>query len=83
MRHILVKSKALAEPIYSQLKNASSKTWCALAKKYSLDPSSKESCGKSAFTKGQTVAEFDKVLFSAPTNKVACRSTARSTDGSC
>jgi parvulin-like peptidyl-prolyl isomerase len=72
VRYILVKSKGTASQIYSQLQqNSSSKTWCALAKKYSLDPSSKETCGVGAFTKGQTVAEFDKVLFTAPTNKVA------------
>ena len=44
-------------------------TWCTLAKKYSQDPSSSGKCGEASFTQGQTVPEFDKVLFSLPTNK--------------
>ena len=70
VRYILVKTQKTAGQLYSQLQNGSSQTWCALAKKYSLDPSSKQTCGQGNFTRGQTVAEFDKVLFSAPTNKV-------------
>jgi parvulin-like peptidyl-prolyl isomerase len=70
VRYILVKSKPLAQSLYSQLKSAPDKTWCTLAKKYSQDPGSKQTCGKGSFSKGQTVAEFDKVLFSAPTNQV-------------
>ena len=70
VRYILVKDQKTAGQLYSQLQNGSSQTWCTLAKKYSLDPGSKQTCGKGTFTKGQTVAEFDKVLFSAPTNKV-------------
>ena len=70
VRYILVKQKPLAESLYSQLKNAPSKTWCTLAKKYSLDPGSKQQCGNGSFSKGQTVPEFDQVLFSAPTNQV-------------
>jgi parvulin-like peptidyl-prolyl isomerase len=70
VRYILVKSPATAQQLYSQLKSGNANTWCTLAKKYSLDPSSKDKCGQGSFTKGQTVAAFDKVLFSAPTNKV-------------
>ena len=70
VRYILVKSKGTANQLYNQLQSGTLKTWCTLAKKYSLDPSSKQTCGQGNFTKGQTVAEFDKVLFSAPTNKV-------------
>ncbi len=70
VRYILVKSKQTADQLYGQLKNAPDKTWCTLAKKYSLDPSSKSSCGNGNFSKGQTVPEFDKVLFSAPNRKV-------------
>jgi peptidyl-prolyl cis-trans isomerase C len=70
VRHILVKTKALADSIYLQLKAGNDKTWCTLAKKYSQDPSSKSSCGKLTVTKGQTVAEFDKVSFSQPTKKI-------------
>jgi parvulin-like peptidyl-prolyl isomerase len=70
VRHILVKSKPLADSIYSQLKAGNDKTWCTLAKKYSQDPSSKSNCGKLTVTKGQTVPEFDKVSFSQPTKKI-------------
>jgi peptidyl-prolyl cis-trans isomerase C len=70
VRHILVKSASLAQSLYSQLKAGNDKTWCTLAKKYSQDPSSKNVCGKLTVPKGQTVPEFDKVTFSAPTNVV-------------
>jgi len=70
VRYVLVKKKALANTLYGQLKSGNDKTWCAVAKKYSQDPSSKNSCGKATFSKGQTVAEFDKVLFSAATKSV-------------
>lgn len=70
VNYILVKSQQTANSLFTQLKSGTAKTWCTLAKKYSLDPGSKQSCGKGTFTKGRTVPEFDKVLFSAPTNKV-------------
>jgi parvulin-like peptidyl-prolyl isomerase len=70
VRHILVKSKPLAESIFSQLKAGNTQTWCKLAKKYSQDPSSKNACGKLTISKGQTVPEFDKVAFSNPTNVI-------------
>jgi parvulin-like peptidyl-prolyl isomerase len=70
LRHILVKSKPLAESIYAQLKAGNDQTWCKLAKKYSQDPSSKNNCGKLTVSKGQTVPEFDKIAFSAPAHTV-------------
>jgi peptidyl-prolyl cis-trans isomerase C len=70
VKYILVKSPALANSLYTQLKAGNAGTWCTLAKKYSQDPSSKATCGKATFTKGQTVAEFDKALFSGATNVV-------------
>jgi parvulin-like peptidyl-prolyl isomerase len=70
VRHILVKSKPSAESIYAQLKAGNTQTWCKLAKKFSQDPSSKDACGKLTVSKGQTVAEFDKVAFSEKTNVV-------------
>lgn len=70
VRYILVgKSKALAQSVYTQLKNGNDKTWCTLAKKYAKDASG-QNCGKATFSKGQTVAVFDKAAFSAPTKKV-------------
>ena len=75
VRYILVgKSKksdaALAASLAKKLDGAPRATWCTLAKKYSQDPSSSGKCGEAAFTKGQTVAEFDKALFSLATGKV-------------
>ena len=63
VQYILVKQKPLAQSIYGQLKAGNDKTWCTLAKKYSQDPSSKNNCGKATFSKGQTVPEFNAVLF--------------------
>jgi foldase protein PrsA len=71
VRHILVKDKALADKIYSQL-SSSDTQFAALAKKYTIDPGSKASGGKlGAIQKGQTVPPFDKVAFTAQTGKVA------------
>jgi parvulin-like peptidyl-prolyl isomerase len=70
VRHILVKTKPLANSIYGQLKKGNDQTWCKLAKKYSQDPSSKSNCGKLTVSKGQTVPEFDRVAFSQPTKQI-------------
>ena len=69
VRYILVKDKATADSVYTQLKNGNTQTWCKLAKKYAKDASG-QNCGKATFSKGQTVAVFDKAAFSAPTNVV-------------
>jgi hypothetical protein len=71
VRYILVgKSKATAQSVYRQLANGTDKTWCTLAKKYAKDASG-QNCGKATFSKGQTVAIFDKTAFSTPANKIA------------
>ncbi len=70
VRHILVKSKPLADSLYAQLKSGNTQAWCKLAKKYSQDPSSKDKCGNLTVSKGQTVPEFDKVAFSETTKVV-------------
>lgn len=72
VRHILVKTKALADKIYSELATSDAQ-FAALAKKYSTDPSSKAKGGQllPPIQKGQTVPAFDKVAFSAPTGQVA------------
>ena len=72
VRYILVgkNKQSLAESLKTQLTGAPDATWCSLAKKYSQDSSTKSSCGKASFQKGQTVAEFDKALFSLPTKTV-------------
>jgi len=70
VRYILVgKSKATAQSVYQQLVKGGDKAWCTLAKKYAKDASG-QNCGKSTFSKGQTVAIFDKTAFTAPANKV-------------
>lgn len=69
VRYILVKDKQTADSVYNQLKNGNVQTWCTLAKKYAKDASG-QNCGKATFSKGQTVAVFDKAAFSAPTNVV-------------
>ena len=73
VRYILVgKNKtSLAQSLYQQLTGGTDAKWCALAKQYSQDASSKGTCGKGTFTKGQTVPEFDKVVFSSATKTVA------------
>jgi parvulin-like peptidyl-prolyl isomerase len=68
VRHILVKKKALADQIYQQVTHGGD--FAALAKKYSTDPSSKDSGGKMTISKGRQVPEFDKVAFALKTHAV-------------
>ena len=68
VRHILVKKKALADQIYQQVTHGGN--FAALAKKYSTDPSSKDSGGKMTISKGRQVPEFDKVAFSLKPHEV-------------
>jgi len=69
VRHILVKTKAEADAIHSQLQNGGDFT--AIAKAKSLDPGSKDQGGKLTVTRGQTVAPFDKAAFSLKTNELS------------
>ena len=69
VRYILVKKKSDADSVYTQVKAGGDKAWCTLAKKYAKDASG-QNCGKATFTKGQTVAAFDKIAFAQPTKVV-------------
>jgi foldase protein PrsA len=74
VRHILVKSQALALTIYKKLKAGAD--FAKLALKYSIDPS-KTSGGQLTICKQQsvscikTVAPFEKVAFALKTNEIS------------
>lgn len=72
VRHILVKTKALADTIYQQLQ-ANPGKFAQLARKYSTDTSSKVAGGKlpGGAIKGRTVPPFDKAAFSLKTNEIS------------
>ncbi len=67
--HILVKSKSLADKLYTQIQNGTN--FAALARKYSQDPGSKKQGGKLTISKGQTVAPFDQTAFLMHTGQVS------------
>ena len=69
VRHILVKTKALADSIYAQLKGGAD--FAALAKKHSEDTGSKANGGKLAVARGQTVPEFDKKSFELAVDEIS------------
>ncbi|HEX6725193.1 MAG TPA: peptidyl-prolyl cis-trans isomerase [Gaiella sp.] len=69
VRHILVKTKADADRIRTQLANGGD--FAALAKANSIDPGSKDAGGKLTVSKGQTVPPFDKAAFSLDTNELS------------
>jgi parvulin-like peptidyl-prolyl isomerase len=69
VRHILVKTKAEADAIHSQLESGAD--FAKLAKESSLDPGSKDAGGKLTVSRGQTVAPFDKAAFALATNQLS------------
>lgn len=72
VRHILVKNRALADRIYTQLKSKPS-AFPTLARKYSTDTGTKALGGKlpGGVFKGRTVPQFDKVAFALKTNEIS------------
>ena len=69
VRHILVKTRALAEQIAAELEAGGE--FAVLAKRHSSDTGSKESGGKLTVTRGQTVAPFDKQAFALAKNELS------------
>jgi foldase protein PrsA len=69
MRIVLTKTAAEANAAKSALQSGQS--WNAVAKKYSIDPTTKDSGGLlTGVTKGQQDAALDTAAFSAPANKL-------------
>ncbi len=70
-RHILVKSKSLADSLYAQLQKDPSK-FAALAKKNSIDTGSAVNGGELGYlTHGATVAPFDQALFTLKQGQIS------------
>lgn len=69
-RHILVQTLPEANKVEADLK--AGKNFADEAKQYSTDPGSKDKGGElGTFKKGQMVAAFDKVAFSAPVGAIS------------
>jgi parvulin-like peptidyl-prolyl isomerase len=69
VRHILVKQKALADRLYTQLTNGGNFT--ALVKRYSQDQGSKARGGKLTAARGQTVPQFEQAAFRLSVNELS------------
>lgn len=70
VRHILVKTKTLADTVRGQLLPNGS-NFPALVTKYTEDTGSKATGGKLTISRGQTVSAFDKVAFALKTNEIS------------
>ncbi len=73
VRHILVKTKAEALAVRALLVvDPNNANWAKLARRYSIDPGSKNSGGNLAAIKpGQMVKPFDRAAFSLPIDEIS------------
>jgi foldase protein PrsA len=69
VRHILVKTEALAQKLHDQIQGGAD--FAKLAKKYTQDQASKADGGKFTAFKGRTVEPFDEFVFSAKTGDLS------------
>jgi foldase protein PrsA len=69
VRHILVKTKGLADRLYAQIKDGGD--FAKLARRYSEDTTTAKLGGKYTAYKGKSVAPFDQFVFAAKTGDVS------------
>jgi foldase protein PrsA len=69
VRHILVKTEALAQKLHDQIQGGAD--FAKLAQKYTQDQASKADGGKFTAFKGRTVEPFDEFVFSAKTGELS------------
>jgi foldase protein PrsA len=69
VRHILVKTEALAQKLHDQIQGGAD--FAKLAQKYTQDQASKADGGKFTAFKGRTVEPFDEFVFSANTGELS------------
>jgi parvulin-like peptidyl-prolyl isomerase len=71
VRHILVKSKSLADRLYGQLQAKNGANFTQLVKQYTKDPGSKQNGGRYTDTKGSFDPAFEKTAFSLKTKEIS------------
>jgi foldase protein PrsA len=69
VRHILVKTEALAQKLHDQIQGGAD--FAKLAQKYTQDQASKADGGKFTAFKGRTVEPFDEFVFSAKAGELS------------
>jgi foldase protein PrsA len=69
VRHILVKTKPLADRLYKQAESGAN--FAVLAKKYTQDPGTKETGGELTITRGVTEKPFEAAAFALRTGQIS------------